>query len=111
MSKDFALSDDYTLRYDFDALEFLEEPEMLGEPLPAVMADPLKAQSLKVQKRLLYVGLRFHHPDLKLSEVGAIFDDVGLEQTGTAVRAAMARAFPDVFPADDADPDGGEGNA
>jgi len=108
MSRDYNLSDKYTLCYDMRALRRLESPEILG-PLPRVMADPFVSGSITAQTSFLWAGLLRHH-NVTIDEACDIMDDIGLEECGMAIKAAMAQAYPKLFPSDDGgDDDDGEG--
>jgi len=103
MSKDYPLNDELTLRYSMFALSRLEAPEVLG-PLPAILRNPDKSQSITAQVAFLWAGL-LHHHDMALREVYDLVDELGLEYCAEKVKAAMARAYPDMFPSDDGDDD------
>lgn len=104
MSRDFALNEKLTLRYSMFALSRLEAPEVIG-PLPRVLRDPDLAQSITTQVAFLWAGL-LHHHDMPLRDVYDLVDELGLEFCADNIKAAMSRAYPDLFPSDDDESDG-----
>lgn len=110
MSKDYPLNDELTLRYSMFALSRLEAPEVLG-PLPAILRDPDRSQSITAQVAFLWAGL-LHHHDMSMRDCFDLVDDLGLEHCADKVKAAMARAYPEMFPGDgDEDGDDEDGDA
>ena len=106
MSKDYPLNDKLTLRYSMFALSRLEAPEVLG-PLPAVLRDPDRSQSITAQAAFLWAGL-LHHHEMTMREAFDLMDELGLDYCAQKVKGAMARAYPDLFPSDeDGDEDDG----
>ena len=84
-----------------NALARLEGDDILG-PLPALMRDADRAQSITAQIAFLWAGL-LHHHNVSMIEAGDIMDEIGLEECALKVKAAMAKAYPKLFPSDEGD--------
>jgi hypothetical protein len=77
-----------TLRFDFAALVEAEEASGLGTQAMLSEFAGKGGAHLKTARAMLYGGLRYHHPDLTLEDVGDL-----LMTDGEAVSGAMGRAM------------------
>lgn len=87
---------DYTLVYDFDALESAEEH--VG-PLAELLVDPIKASKFKTIRVLFWAGLRRKH-EIDMDKIGPIVDELGLTKVSQAIQVAMKKAYPQLNPDD-----------
>ena len=83
----------YTLRYSTNALCELEA--ILEAPFLDVITDFAEGKMSIVNTRaLFYAGLQERHPDLSISAVGNLLDEVGMGTAIKAINEAVSLAFP-----------------
>ncbi|MPZ58436.1 MAG: hypothetical protein GEU91_18475 [Rhizobiales bacterium] len=95
----------YVLHYSIDAICALEESAGKGFPaLVQEMADPDK-MSVSLLRKVLWAGLREHHPDLTLKDAGElILGAGGMVGLFPHIERAIAAAFPAATESGDARP-------
>lgn len=81
-----------TLAYNFDAL--CEVEDAAGKSIGDVLAEISRGSPrLTTARALIYGGLREHHPEIELSDVGELLLTDGAAFTG-AMEKALSAAFP-----------------
>lgn len=86
----------YTLRFSVNALVELEEAAGKGIIVLSQELSSVETMTLGLVRKVLWAGLREHHPDLDLKAAGElILEAGGIQKVMGPIGIALERAFPD----------------
>lgn len=85
----------YTLRFSVDALCALEEVSGRGIVALSTELSDMDRVSLTLLRKVVWAGLREHHPDIDMKSAGELIVEAGgLAAMMGVVGTALSRAFP-----------------
>lgn len=84
---------EYTLRFDMNALVELEDATGMPVPKLALSFGDPEQMSYKLLRSMFWAGLLHHHPDVTVEEAGRIMSEIDLLEVIEKISEAFAAAF------------------